>query len=238
MPEEGEQIQPQLNETIAASTQTRQQQETEEQKNFKAVRDMWRAAERERDEALRKLKQYETTSKPTTEDDDDILLGENELAEGKHLAKVNKKIKAQASRNKQLQDDLEQQRQQLSALIAEQTIKTRYPDFDAIVNEETVKQLRENYPDIAASINSNQDFISKASAAYTMIKNLNIAKTDTYSAERDRVQRNAAKPRPIASVAPQQGNSPLAQANAFAEGLTDEVKQQLWQETQQFRKNY
>ena len=43
-------------------------------------------------------------------------------------------------------------------------------------------------------------------------------------------QRNAAKPRPTASISPQQGETPLSRANAFANGLTEEMKKQLYKE--------
>jgi hypothetical protein len=217
-----------------------ERQTSEEQENFKAVRSAWRQAEKERDEYARRLQQIETQRQPQQqpEEDDEPLLGLDEIAEGKHIKPVYKKLKTEAARNRQMQEDLEKQKQQLAALIAEQTIKTRYPDFDKIVNEDTVKILRTNYPDIAITINSNPDFVTKAAAAYTMIKNLNIIKEDIYSADRERAQRNAAKPRPIASVSPQQGNSPLAQANVFAEGLTDDTKAQYYKEMMESRKNY
>jgi hypothetical protein len=41
----------------------------------------------------------------------------------------------------------------------------------------------------------------------------------------------------MASISPQQGDSPLTKANAFANGeLTPELKAQLWKETNQYRR--
>jgi hypothetical protein len=56
-------------------------------------------------------------------------------------------------------------------------------------------------------------------------------------ADRAAAQKNASKPKPLASVSPQQGDSPLSRANAFANGLTPELQKQLRQEMEEARKN-
>ncbi len=53
-----------------------------------------------------------------------------------------------------------------------------------------------------------------------------------------RIQKNASKPKPLASVNPQQGDSPLSRANAFANGLTEELKDQLRKEMSESRRGY
>ena len=238
-PQEEEQVQasPQTNETAQPNINTQPKQETEQQANFKAVRDAWRQAERERDEYARKLQQLEASkNQPQQQDEDEILLGPDELAEGKHLTKVSKRIKAESEQNKKMRQELEQQKQQLAALMAENAIRSKYPDFDSIVNEANIKMLRDNYPDIANSIKSNPDILSQASSAYTMIKSLGIVKTDNYGPDRDRALKNATKPRPVSSVGPQGGNSPLSQVNAFID-LTDDIKAQFRKEMEEARRN-
>ena len=47
---------------------------------------------------------------------------------------------------------------------------------------------------------------------------------------------NAQKPRPLTSISPQQGDSPLSKANAFANGLTPELQAQLLKEMKQSMK--
>ena len=53
---------------------------------------------------------------------------------------------------------------------------------------------------------------------------------------RSKARENHAKPRPISSIGAQEGDGPLSKANAFANGLTDELKQQLLKEMQEARK--
>ena len=57
-------------------------------------------------------------------------------------------------------------------------------------------------------------------------------------ADKRKAQENSAKPRPMASVSPQQGESPLSHANAFANGLTPELQKQLWKEMQDAKKGF
>jgi hypothetical protein len=68
------------------------------------------------------------------------------------------------------------------------------------------------------------------------IKKLGIYTEDTYQADRERAQNNANKPRPLASVSPQQGESALSHANPFAGGLTPELKTSLLKEMEAARK--
>jgi len=63
-----------------------------------------------------------------------------------------------------------------------------------------------------------------------MVKKLGIYKPDNYEKDRAHVATNANKPRSSASISPQQGDSPLSNANAFADGLTPELKKKLYAE--------
>ena len=71
-----------------------------------------------------------------------------------------------------------------------------------------------------------------------MLKKFGVYQETGISPEKELSQKNLAKPRPVASVSPQQGDSPLSRANAFANGLTKEVKDQMWKDTQNARKGY
>jgi hypothetical protein len=136
-------------------------------------------------------------------------------------------------RFKKLEKKLEEYERNSTAQSAEARIQAKHPDYYSVVNEQTIAALRQEYPEIAASISSNQDLYSKAASAYTLIKKLGIAQSaPDYSAEKSRVQANHAKPRPVTSIDPQRGESPLSQANRFANGLTPDLKKQLQAEMQ------
>lgn len=195
--------------------------------NIRMLREKSERMEREKMELERRLREYEekmTPSAATSDEEDYTLnLGENDLAEGKHLTKLQKQVKKQ-------QESLLKMQQQTQAMLVETRLKAEHSDIDKVVTEENIKTLKELYPEIASTLNSSTDYYNKAKAAYTMIKKLGIHVEDNFAQEREIVQRNAAKPRPLASVSPQQAESPLSRANAFANGLTDELKAQLFKE--------
>ena len=78
---------------------------------------------------------------------------------------------------------------------------------------------------------------NKAAAAYSVIKNFGIHKdTPKYENDRAKAMENAQKPRPSTAVNPTRSDSPLSRANAFADGMTPELKEQLRREMQAARK--
>jgi len=200
------------------------QVERAQAEHFRRLRESKDRVERERDDAMRRLAELEAANKPAQEEEDyEVNLAPDDLAEGKHLTKFTKKI------NK-LEKQLEKYQQQSSASSIEAKLKIEFPDFDKIVSKGNVDSLRLAYPEIARTLNESTDLYSKAVSAYTMIKKFGIHTEDTYQSDRARVVSNSAKPRPLTSVSPQQGNSPLSKANAFAGGLTPDLKKQLYRE--------
>lgn len=207
---------------------------TAHKNNFTILREKAEQAERRALQAEQLLQQYNSQPNQISESDDEDLsfsIDEDSLVEGKHLTKVEKKIH-------RLENQLKQYQQQATLNTAEAKLKAQYPDFDHVVSSENLANLKAAYPEIAHTINSSSDLYSKAVSAYTMIKKLGISEpVDEYKADKEAARKNAAKPRPMASISPQQGDSPLTKANAFATGeLSPELKAQLWKETNQYRR--
>lgn len=225
--------------TVEDQASEQENLETQNRRNFKALRDRAEQeerarilAERERDEINRRLQYYEAQTRPLQEEPDEpIRLADDEFAEGKHLSKLERKIL-------KLEKKLESQTQQTTASVAKAQIAAKYPDFSSVVNNETIRELEQKYPELAVSISSAPDLMTQATAAYTLIKQLNIGSQAQYSSDIDKIQRNASKPKPTAVLNAQRGNSPLSQADAFANGLTPELKKQLLREMEECRKRY
>jgi hypothetical protein len=208
---------------LAQPTETVEDDQT---KNFKQLRKKAEQVAKERDEALARLRDYEERikqSSPPESESDEFTMQPDELAEGKHISKVQKQ--------------LNKLREEVRVATTEAKLKAQYPDFDSVVSKENILALRDMYPEIAQALNSSPDLYATAASAYTLIKKLGLnANAAQYDAEKKIVQANAAKPKPLASVSPQQGDSPLSRANAFANGLTDELKTQLLREMEQARR--
>lgn len=188
-----------------------QQQESSEHRNFRSLREKSERIARERDEALLRLQQYESQQQPEAD------LGENDLVEGKHLkksqGKVENKIKA------------------LEAKLVEAQLRAEYPDIKTVLSDENIALLKDQYPHLAKTLGESNDLYSKAVSAYTMIRKLGIhSDPSPFDSDRATAMKNASKPRSVASVSAQQGDTPLSRANAFANGLTPDLKKQLHQE--------
>lgn len=193
----------------------------------------YESLEREHNEAKRKLQEYESKApKPAPAvDDDEIDISPDDIVEGKHIKKVIQSYKRDI---KQLQDALESVKKQTESSTAETRLKASYPDIEKVVNEENIELLKEIEPETAALLSAPGDFYNKAVVAYKAIKRNGIYKEDEFAADRERAAKNALKPRPSASVTPQQGESPLARAGLYqSSNLTDEAKSILWKEMQE-----
>jgi hypothetical protein len=203
-------IVPQSQEIVEPTTETQPEvpvapKESDADRNFRTLREKTERIQRERDDALARIKQYEQQPQP------DLSLKPDELAEGKHIHNVSAKINA------------------LETQLAEARLRSQYPDIDKVVSPENLALLKERYPEIAQTLSADKNFYSQASSAYTILKNLGLHQdASLYDKERSVAQNNAAKPRPLTSIG--QGDSPLSRANAFADGLTDDLKKQLHKE--------
>lgn len=212
-----EEAQPQVVEQKQPIQEAAAPQETSEQINFDALRQAKEAAERERDTYRRQLEaQRQQQQQPQSQPQKQTVLGDDDLVEGRH-------IKAADERYKKIENQLRQE-------LTETRLKVQYPDFDAVVNSNSVAQLKAAYPELAATLSQSTDFYNTGASAYTLIKKLGIYDGKNHSSNQKIVQDNSTKPRPLSSVSPQQGESPLSHANAFANGLTPELKKKMWQE--------
>ena len=196
-------------------------QESNKEKNFRELRDKVTRIERERNELAAHIKAQEQAK--TVVDEDDIGIAPEDLVEGKHL-------KVYAKQLREMKKELDQYKQQSYEQSTEARLKAQYPDFEKVVSVEMLTKLREAYPEIAETINSAPNLYNKATAAYTIVKKLGLYIPENYEKDQTQVAANTNKPRSSQSVAPQQGESPISNANAFAQGLTPDLKNKLYKE--------
>lgn len=209
-----------------------QPQENSIGKNLRMLREKAERAERERDEMMRLLQmerdrgsKYVDSNIRQQVDDinishDDTDYQEDEMIEGKHLNKVKQQIKA-------LEQKLRVSQGQSTQYAIEAKIKAQYPDFDQIVSRDNIELLNAMDPVLANALSKSPDLYEKAISTYNVIKKFNIPNYDKYESETKKIQENRSKPRSLASVNPQKGDSPLTKVNMFAQGLTKDVKEML-----------
>lgn len=184
--------------------------ETQQAKNFKMLREKSDRIERERDELARRLHEVESKKQAS----EDINLNPDDLVEWKHVDKKFKKLESE---------------------LKDYQFRAKYPNFEQIVSPENVKNLESNHPELVSIIRNSSDVYSQGAATYELIKKLGISSEDVYKDDKERIDKNVSKPKPTSYISPQGGNSPLSRANAFENGLTDDLKKALWKEIQQNR---
>lgn len=216
--------------------QVAQPAESQQARNFKELKKQMQQTQRERDELARRLQEVEQSkqaSPATTVQNfsDDLNFAPDELAEGKHLNQVAKELKA-------MKEQLKQYQQQSTFSNAESRLMAEFPDFKSVFTPDNIESLRMADPETAQNLDEISDPYRKAKAVLKAIKNLGLDTQDTYQADKAIIHKNATKPKPSATISAQQGDSPLARANAFEGGLTPELKAQLHKEMMEARRGY
>lgn len=194
------------------------------QESFRELRLKAERAERERDELKQQLQAMQQA--PSEEDND---IADDNLVEGRHIKKYKKELSV-------IKKKLEDQERISEQTRLESKLRQRYSDIDSVLTAENIELLKERDPEAADAISRTGDFYTKAMLAYRSIKDIMPTDKKTIE-EKVLAEKNAAKPRSLASVSPQQGDSPLSRANAFANGLTEELKEQLRKEMFEARRN-
>lgn len=228
-----------IDEQVALEVQS--QKASSAQENFRMLREARDKAERERDILMQHLLEMQSKQQEPVvvkaeinddldSDDFDLSVNDDDLLEGKHAKKLAQELK-------RMRQHMRQMKNESSQASVEVKIKNQYPDFDEVVNHENVQRLNQEYPDIAASLRDTKDFYSKATSAYKIMKKFGIHQDRSYDQEKALAIKNSQKPRTVTSINPQQGDSPLSKANAFANGLNKDLQAQLLKEMAMARKN-
>lgn len=202
-PEENEQL-----------TQQVEQKKEREVKNFENLRLAKEKAERENEELQARLEALQKVFNPQQkEESENMNYGEDDLIEGRHM--------------QQFEYKQQQQINEIRAQIERDKLEKALPDFKAVVNEKNFKKLKELDPEAAEVLEaSNASIYSVGKQVYKKIKELGIIK-DPDAENTEKAKQNLSKPRPLNSISPQQGSTPIARANEFSSHptLTDEEKE-------------
>lgn len=146
-------------------------------------------------------------------DDEDLLTKKQTMG-------VAEKVAAEAVR-KALQDREYKE--------APKLIENEMQDYEQVVTPENVERLRQTNPRLAASLGDVKDPYAQGALAYSYIKSNGIYKESGGAQNRQRAMDNSRKPLPVTAAKP---SNALESANAYANGLTPEVKNKLYAEMQ------
>lgn len=207
-------VQPHEDNNQESHSQGAQSQEnSDKEMNFRKLREAKEKLERENRE-LREDR--ERASRPSNEEEqDDLPFDDDDIVEGRYVKQLHKEFKS-------LKNAYE--RQQLESIP--ERLQAKFSDFSNVVTPENVEKLKNLEPEIYASITSGTDLYGKGVSAYKTLKALGIVKDDPYKSDKEDVQQKQSRPMSTQAVK----GSALSEANAFARGLTPELKKQLQME--------
>lgn len=186
------------------------------------MQELERMAQEQREEIAR-LKQA-----PQQQEEDDLArLADDDIVTAAQARKLAQKMARQVA------EDVIKQREDASV---EERVKLKFPDYDQVVSMDNIEFLKQQEPELASSIHAMaSDPYAQAVAAYKLLKKLGLGQevSKDMSKDKQKALQNAKKPIPVQSVTKQ---SAIGMAHQFENGLTPELKKQLWKEMQDARK--
>lgn len=118
----------------------------------------------------------------------------------------------------QMKKLLEEQMRARELSTLEDRLNAKFPDYNQVVSEDAVENLREEHPELFNSLKANPDPYQKAIAAYKLIKNMS-PKEDVSNMKRNqqKLEENKAKPNMAAS-----SGTVLSQATGWVKPSKDQ----------------
>lgn len=208
---EQEVVQPDQSES--SESQAHSSQESDKDRNFRELRESKRQVEMELRELREQMESFRRSQMPQQQEAAEPELSDDDLVEGKHLKRYIKR--------------LEQRLEQQAQASVPDRLRTKFSDFDQVVTPENIEKLKQAEPEMYATLIAGNDLYTKGVSAYKALRNFGIVKGDSYVAEKEHVQKNSSRPMSTQAI---KGQGALHEANAFAKGLTPDLRKQLYQE--------
>lgn len=122
---------------------------------------------------------------------------------------------------------LEESMKQRELSTLQDRLNSKYSDYNDVVSEDAVEDLRDQHPELYNSLRANPDPYQKAVAAYKLIKNMRGPEKSNErnaKANQKKIEENRSKPNVAATSA-----SVLSQATGWTK-MTKEQKAQVYQD--------
>lgn len=208
--------------------QEERQETPQEKKRRNDTEYNWAETRRKMQELERQnqeLKEYveKTTAKPAPKEEIDEL---DKLSDDDIVTKAQAK-KMAAKMAREIANEVMKQRE---AATVEDRLQLKYQDFAEVVTKENIDLLKQTEPELADSLRYHPDPYAQGVAAYKLLKKISTGQSSPPpSPDRDKAIKNSQKPVSVNAVTKA---SALGNAHLFENGLTPEVKKQLFAEMQ------
>lgn len=217
--EELEQVEKDIDEVSAESKTTEKpSKEPEREENLRALRKSRERLKSERDEYLARLKSLELAQQQATNKKDEGLDFNYE-----DYDPTKKEIA-----------ELKKQYQELAVSSSRMKLYSKCPDFNKVVTEESIAILREQHPELAATLDAGKDFYATGVSTYNIIKKFGLHLEDDSIDNQRRLAENSTKPKAVNSVA---SSSPLSRAKEYSDISTKEGKAAIIKRAMELARN-
>lgn len=209
---------------------TQQQQpvvEDKQERNWKAAREKQRELERElrlQKEMNEKLMQLATQNAPKQQEIPDEL---DSLADDEFISKgkVKQLITRQAAKIAQEETQKMLQQQHQSQFMVR--LKSQYPDFDDVVNADTLALLEEQKPELANTIAELKDPYKIGVSSYEYIKALNLGSQSPTARRAKEVEKKLADNAKTVQSPQAYDKRPMAQAYKITEAENKKIYEEM-----------
>lgn len=171
-----------------------------------------------------RLQKVEKPAMPASESDDLDKLGDDDIVTKSQVKRLATKMA------REIAQDVVKQR---DAATVDDRLQMKFPDFADVVTRDAIEELKQAEPELAYSLSSNPDPYAQGVAAYKLLKRMGGGSDMAKSTEKKKAQENSQKPVSVNAVSK---HSAIGNAHLFENGLTPELKKQLWKEMEDARK--
>lgn len=207
------------NQTPKQST-PEQMQNREAAQNWVELRRKKEELERQTKEMRSRIEALEKQRSNANEIDELDKMGDDDIMSKAQVRRLTEKVALKAAQEAIRKREAE---------TVEERLQLKYPDFASVVTPENIEILKQSEPELALSLSHSPDPHAQGVAAYKLMKRLGIGAEIKTSPESEKAKANSQKPVSVNAVTK---TSAIGNAHMFENGLTSELKSQLWKEMQ------
>lgn len=201
-------------------SEAEQRKRNDAEYNWAEMRRQMREKDQQIDELRRDYQSIARKDPPKEEEDELAGLAKDDILTVAQAEKIAHKMAKKAAEEAIRQRDVS---------TVDERVQLKFADYAEIVTKENIELLKQTEPELAESLYHIPDPYKQAVAAYKLLKKVTVKKEDPMSLEKKKAMENSQKPMSVNAVTKQ---SAIGNAHLFENGLTKELKGQLWKEMQ------
>ena len=193
----------------------------DQERNWREARRKMQDLERRSEEQQELIYRLQSQNQPI-EEDDLAKLADDDIVTAKQARSLAQKMAREVA------DEAIRERE---ASTVDERLKNRFSDFDDVVTRDNIETLKSQDPELAMSLYAlAHDPYAQAVAAYKLLKKQGIGDMAKQMPQKAKALENSRKPVSVQSVTK---SSAIGEVHKFENGLTPELRKELWKEMQQ-----